>query len=56
MAFVQTFVAGLAGRRAARGLGRYIPNPVLRFVTVTAVTALIPIAVKRLSERRNSKK
>ncbi len=55
MAFVQTLVAGIAGRRAARGLGRYIPNPVLRFITVTAVTALVPLAVKRISERRKKR-
>jgi hypothetical protein len=55
VAFVQSLAAGLFGRRAARRIGKMIPNPVLRFVVVTAVTTAVPLAVNRL-RRSNRRK
>lgn len=37
---------------ASRRLARAIPNPVLRYAAVTAVSALIPALVAALSKRR----
>jgi hypothetical protein len=53
MPFLRTLASGLLGRRAARRLSRAIPNPFLRTATVAAVTALVPLVVNRLAERRH---
>jgi hypothetical protein len=56
MAIVRTLAAGFLGKRAARGLGRYIPNPVLRFAVVTAITAAVPIVLDRISRNRKRRR
>jgi hypothetical protein len=38
--------------RASRRLARAIPNPILRYAAVTAVSALLPAILAALSRRR----
>jgi hypothetical protein len=39
--------------RATQQLARAIPNPILRYAAVTAVTALVPVVLAALSKRRD---
>ena len=38
--------------RASRGLARAIPNPLVRYAAVMAVSALVPAVLALLSKRR----
>jgi hypothetical protein len=51
MPILRSVTAALVSRRSARRLARIIPNPVVRYAVVTAVTALVPIAMTRITER-----
>lgn len=42
--------------RATRQLARAIPNPVLRYAAVTAVTALVPVVLAAISKRRDPRR
>lgn len=50
MPLVQSAVSTLAGRAAAKRVGRAIPNPVVRQLAVVAITALAPLVVRKLGE------
>jgi hypothetical protein len=56
MPLFRSLASGLLSRRAARRLGRAIPNPVLRFVAVTAATTLVPLLVNKAAERWHSRR
>lgn len=47
MPMLRTITTGLLGRSAARRIGRFIPNPVVRFVAVAAATQLVPLLLDR---------
>lgn len=49
MPLLKSIATGLAGRSAAKRLGRAVPNPILRFALVTAATALAPMVQRRVS-------
>ena len=51
MPLLHTVASGLISRRAARRIGRVIPNPVLRYAVVTAATALVPILIAKASDQ-----
>jgi len=51
MPILRSMTTALISRRSARRLARIIPNPVVRYVVVTAVTALVPVAITRITER-----
>lgn len=51
MPILRTLASGLLSRRAARRISRLIPNPVLRYVAVTAATALAPLVVDKVVNR-----
>ena len=42
--------------RASHGLARAIPNPLVRYAAVTAVSALVPAVLALLSKRRSVQK
>jgi hypothetical protein len=50
MPFIQTVTSGLLSRHAAKRVSRVIPNPIVRYVVVTATTALVPIIVNRAAK------
>jgi hypothetical protein len=56
MPVLQSIASTLLSRRAARRLGRVIPNPVVRFVAVTAATALVPVLVERAAHALRSRR
>ncbi|MGZ8254205.1 MAG: hypothetical protein ACXWVT_05090 [Burkholderiaceae bacterium] len=39
--------------RAARGLARVIPNPLVRYAAITVASVLLPMVIAALSKRRD---
>ena len=56
MPLLRSLASGLLSRRAARRLGRAIPNPLIRFAAVTAATALVPLLVEKVAERLSGRR
>jgi hypothetical protein len=46
----------MISRRTARRLARIIPNPLLRYAVVSVGTALVPIVLTRIGERRANRR
>ena len=55
MALLHPIAHRLLRGRASRGLARAIPNPLVRYAAVTAVSALLPVIVAALSKRRSTR-
>lgn len=56
MSIIRTLASGMAGRTVARRLARVIPNPLLRYVVVTAATAIAPMVARRVSATMQQRK
>jgi len=56
LSFLRSAVSVLISRRTARRLARIIPNPLLRYVVVSVGTALVPIVLTRIGERRANRR
>lgn len=51
MPFIQTVTSGLLSRHTAKRVARVIPNPILRYILVTAATAVVPLIVNRAAKQ-----
>ncbi len=51
MPVFRSVASALLTRRAVKKLSRVIPNPLLRYVAVTAATVVVPLLIERGYER-----
>lgn len=56
MAIFRTLATGLLGRSAGRRLTRAIPNPALRYLAIAAATTVLPMVVRKLRTRAESRR
>ena len=53
MPLLNTIANRMLHGQASRRLARAIPNPVVRYAAVTAITALVPLVLAALAKRRS---